>query len=687
MRCADCGTRARRRDLRRGRCRACGHAFAFDPSRDPHPVTDAQLKAAVDEVSSGGRLFFTARQLWYELHRQRTRPPGWTDFEPAFGLVAGAGTVALGPLGVVPLGLLPMLGMGVAAWVGVTVLVHSVGKGRARQRSERPPEISYDLFVGRYLGRWTEARGAIPTLVAEPEPDAAPREVPADVAAFSFDRVVVTQHAEIAAVLVANRFHLENRCAVLSLDGWPFGAAETARETLRRNPRLTVFALHDASAEGARLPEALRDPAWFPDPAVLIVDVGLDTRSNWMNLPVLRDAPAKAPDRRGAGGWSLERMAGSRVELAAVPPASLAWMLKRALDDVGVPGQYVRDEAVRRAAPTGGVILSSLLPTLDAGGTECIHCGYRSRRKERPSGSCPKCGHRIAFEPSSDPLKVTDARFQSALRTVSDDGRVRFTHRQLWYELDRKRRSRRGLGRAPELSFELQFLPLLERWTAAHGEPPGLLPPPPAKAPAREVPPDVAAFSFDRAVVTDRAETADVLVANRFHFEHNCAVLSADGYPLGIAETVKTMLRRNPRLTVFAVHDASLEGCALPALLRDPAWFPDPGVRVVDVGLRPEAARRLGFPWLPGTPGRLRLEERAALPAAEWEWLEAGNRRELAVLRPTALMRLLQRAFAAAGPPGDPAYDAAGTAAMGYVWMGDLPSRGGADTAAMDGFG
>ena len=31
----------------------------------------------------------------------------------------------------------------------------------------------------------------------------------------------------------------------------------------------------------------------------------------------------------------------------------------------------------------------------------------------------------------------------------------------------------------------------------------------------------------------DSRDTARMLVANRFHFEHNCAVLSRDGYPDG----------------------------------------------------------------------------------------------------------------------------------------------------------
>ncbi len=58
--------------------------------------------------------------------------------------------------------------------------------------------------------------------------------------------------------------------------------------------------------------------------------------------------------------------------------------------------------------------------------------------------------------------------------------------------------------------------------------------------PAREtnqpvsINPDVTAYSFDRLVVCDRADIAHFLIANNFHFENNCAILSITGYPQSI---------------------------------------------------------------------------------------------------------------------------------------------------------
>jgi hypothetical protein len=202
----------------------------------------------------------------------------------------------------------------------------------------------------------------------------------------------------------------------------------------------------------------------------------------------------------------------------------------------------------------------------------------------------------------------------------------------------------------------------------------------------------VAAFSFDRAVVTDRWETAQMLVANRFHFEHNCAVLSVDGYPDGIADTVKEMLRRNARLTVFALHDASPGGCLLPLTLREQEWFPDPAVRIVDLGLRPETVRRLRMPALAGTARTLPPRLGEILPPEDVAWLARGHAGELAALRPAQVLRAAYRGIVSAGPNdgssssgasdrGDAHYDGGGV-----IWIGDV-GGGGADTAAVDGFG
>jgi hypothetical protein len=378
---------------------------------------------------------------------------------------------------------------------------------------------------------------------------------------------------------------------------------------------------------------------------------------------------------------------------------------------------------------------------------KCIHCGTDSKLRDRTGGRCPKCNHRFAFEPTSDPHKVTDGQFKNAADRVSGNGKVHFTERHLWYEFNRRWMkpsfwrspwgalpfagaspallaalgiikaavlplvalgvaAGAGLGavlshrenqisprppRPPRISLDAFERNYLRRFREVHGDVTSLLPVREAALPSgpREVPADVTAFSFDRAVVTDRWETAQMLVANRFHFEHNCAVLSRDGYPDGIAETVKTMLRRNPRLTVFALHDASPGGCLLPLTLREPEWFPEPSIRIVDLGLRPETVRRLRIPALPGAPVQLPPRLAELLPAEDVAWLAQGHVGELAALRPAQVLRAAYQGIVAAGP-NDGSSSSGTDGGGGYydggvIWVGDM--RRDTDTAAVDGFG
>src|SRR5687767_5572136 len=80
----------------------------------------------------------------------------------------------------------------------------------------------------------------------------------------------------------------------------------------------------------------------------------------------------------------------------------------------------------------------------------CIHCSADSKYKDRKAngGLCSGCGHRFAFEPQTNPLRLTDMRFQHAINEVSGAGALHFNERQLFYEFNR-RVARRALWRAP----------------------------------------------------------------------------------------------------------------------------------------------------------------------------------------------------------------------------------------------
>ena len=263
---------------------------------------------------------------------------------------------------------------------------------------------------------------------------------------------------------------------------------------------------------------------------------------------------------------------------------------------------------------------------------KCIACEHDAKYKERLGGACPNCGRKFAFEPKKGD-KLTDPAFFKAIERVSSGGKVMWTPANLYYEVARRvspgSKPRAWLlgvagGVAALLAFMAPPLLLLAaalgigaalsvpkrvvrlsradfdsmwwRWQSAHGVSSSLIVrkqlPAAAETTAapRSLPSDIAGYSFDRAVIADRPETVDLLLANNFHFENNCAVLSENGYPAHAFDVVRGMLQNNPKLTVYVLHDATPDGCSLPARLAgSPEWFQG-GARIVDVGLRPAHA-------------------------------------------------------------------------------------------------
>src|SRR5262245_211658 len=313
----------------------------------------------------------------------------------------------------------------------------------------------------------------------------------------------------------------------------------------------------------------------------------------------------------------------------------------------------------------------------------CIRCGRDIKYKDRTNRTCPGCKQQFAFEPrQGDP--VTDMLFRKAINAVSSDGSIRWGVEHLYYEVCRRKRGNRAprvvvfvlvgltafvvtlsvLLRSPFVYFltfvigvatvaavasrlKGPFVPidletfnrLWSRWRDAHGKPGQLIERAPEQPVPKDLEKDIGDYSFDRAVICDRARTVDLLVANNFHFENNCAILSIDGYPKRPFQTIRKMFKRNPRLQVFVLHDATLPGCRLAhRLVTDPEWFGGSGLRVIDLGLRPRHAGPFRGLLLHGEGVRLNDED--GIRPDEAEWL-SKYKLELAAARPEQVLKRL----------------------------------------------
>lgn len=198
-----------------------------------------------------------------------------------------------------------------------------------------------------------------------------------------------------------------------------------------------------------------------------------------------------------------------------------------------------------------------------------------------------------------------------------------------------------------------QFQDWIKSWTAINPIA-KILPSPRDTNKNAAVSPDVSAYSFDRLVVCDRPEIAQFLIANNFHFENNCAILCVTGYPQSIFDTTMEMLRRNPDLKVYALHDCSPKGIGLVNQLRtSPNWFADNSAILIDIGLLPRQIIAGGDNMfvLSSTKNardavKLPPEIRQDLSAEELQWLELGNYVELESFSPQKLIQILNRGIA-----------------------------------------
>ena len=319
---------------------------------------------------------------------------------------------------------------------------------------------------------------------------------------------------------------------------------------------------------------------------------------------------------------------------------------------------------------------------------------------------------------------VTDMLFQKAILGVSSGGKYAFTCKQLYYEFMRRLPAPSSAGCAtalgivalvplmlamgiggppagnaqvktagPPMSFETFTHYYYDQWLRIHGEPAGLVDANPATATATPVLPELLNYSFDRCLVVDNADIAAMLVANRFHFENNCAILSADGfYPAAERrDAIMTMIGRNPDLVVAYLHDASADAFSSAAKLRTAEWFGERRIWIADIGLSPRQAwaQKLFVENGSSTSCETRL------PSDELDWLKQGFMCSLAGIRPSKLLKTAYMGLTEASRMSyeDDFDTMGGVFIMGYMWSpmgyayhdtGFSPWVAGGDTAAFD---
>jgi xanthosine utilization system XapX-like protein/DNA-directed RNA polymerase subunit RPC12/RpoP len=335
MKCINCGTDNNLRDRKAnyGKCSKCGHPFVFEPtSMVGTKLTDPMFAKAISDISVNQTLFFTPKQMLYFLDN-RLKAKASTGIGCIYILyivllfifntvVVSSGDIFVGLIvnmiyqmlsimfansgikhtkinaatrkvyrqflifvGVITLMLGMLYSVALNSFpvfvIAVLLGMFAIYIGTTSQNLI----IAQEFLIGEstfqdWLKRWQEINGNIQKLLSAPQKqNNQTTPINPDVTAYSFDRLIVCDSAEIAQFLIANNFHFENNCAILSITGYPESIFETTMDMLRRNSELKVYALHSCTPRGLGLVNHLKtNPKWFQNSNVSIIDIGITPR-------------------------------------------------------------------------------------------------------------------------------------------------------------------------------------------------------------------------------------------------------------------------------------------------------------------------------------------------------------------------------------------------------------------------
>lgn len=262
------------------RCKACSHRFVFEPeTMSDVRFTDNFFAKLISDITANNTLKFTEKQLFYLLNKRLIKK----RYNTSYSIILTYSAFILGIVGI----LSQQQANGFFfTTIGVLIII-SIAAVDIYQRNKtiRKLIVTPEKFQD-YLSRW-KAINAIDGILTLSEQENLPNSINSDITAYSFDRVVVCDSAEIANLLIANNFHFENNSAVLSIDGYPENIFDSVMQMLRRNDDLKVYVLHDASPSGVGVVNTLsNNPDWFSNTSnsnVTIYDLGLLPRQVFNN--------------------------------------------------------------------------------------------------------------------------------------------------------------------------------------------------------------------------------------------------------------------------------------------------------------------------------------------------------------------------------------------------------------------
>jgi hypothetical protein len=163
-----------------------------------------------------------------------------------------------------------------------------------------------------------------------------------------------------------------------------------------------------------------------------------------------------------------------------------------------------------------------------------------------------------------------------------------------------------------------------------------------------EVDDELIQYAPERILIVQHDDIADMLVLNRFHFDHKALVVSAQKYPEAAFMAAQKFLLAHPDLPVLVAHDASEEGLRVKTRLRKDAAWNLAERPITDLGIHPKDIQKLARPvWLPELKTDPTALSKIPVGGDPFERVKNGYRLPLASAPPRSMMGALSVAAAA----------------------------------------
>ncbi len=264
-----------------------------------------------------------------------------------------------------------------------------------------------------------------------------------------------------------------------------------------------------------------------------------------------------------------------------------------------------------------------------------MKCPACLNQHKKSAGPRCRCGYPFVFtDPSAQ--KMSDFRFLAIIDGATGDGTYYVTARQLYFEYCRRLGSKGPLTPAitavsalgvatglwlsgydtiavfcgffavvglviclyrlfsPPMKF-LDFERVIDRYREGGTrerlsqvlEKPTLHNPPPDWQE-----PDIYRYGVERVLLVQHDILVDLFVLNGLHAEQRTLIISETGYPEYIQPRVTEVLKDNPKIPVFMLHDATDRGIGMKRRLRKLSWLPASEKRI-DLGIQPKDVRKM----------------------------------------------------------------------------------------------